>query len=183
MVCNPRIGHLVVSKLSNMLEPYMKYALKQKWFSLGKKFPIVDEKGLEAYRVDGSAMAIGKRMSFRDNKNTELAFISQKMHSTGPAFEIYHGDDLQAVVRKDNFSLSHCKFSADASAPDDLHAEGNLNGQEYTFTREGKPVGRVSKSLFGLGSYGVEVGRGEDELVLLASAFVIDLCCQTRLAS
>jgi uncharacterized protein YxjI len=166
-----------------MLELFMKYALKQKWFSLGKKFPIVDEKGLEAYRVDGSALAVGKRMSFRDRQNTELAFISQKMHSTGPAFEIYHGDDLQAVVRKDNFSPRHCKFCAEVSAPDDLHAEGNLDSQEYTFTREGKPVGRVSKSLFGNGSYGVEVGRGEDELVLLASAFVIDLCCQTRVAS
>jgi len=104
------------------------------------------------------------------------------MHSTGPAFEIYHGDDLQAVVPKENFSRSHCKFCAEVSAPDDLHAEGSLDGQEYTFTREGRAVGRVSKSLFGSGSYGVEVGRGEDELVLLASAFVIDLCCQARKA-
>ena len=161
----------------------MKYALKQKWFSLGKKFPIVDEKGLEAYCVDGSALSVGKRMSFRDRENTELAFISHKMHSTGPAFEIYHGDDLQAVVRKDTFSLDHCTFCTEVTAPDDLHAQGNLDAQEYTFMREGKPVGRVSKSLFGRGSYGVEVGRGEDELVLLASAFVIDLCCQTRSAS
>ncbi len=160
----------------------MKYALQPKWFSLSNDFPIVDEKGLEAYRVDGSAVKGNARISFRDRKDTELAFISQKMHSTGPAFEISHGDDLQAVVRKDNFSLSHCKFSADGSAPDDLHAEGNLNGREYTFMREGRPVGRVSKSLFGTGTYGVEVGRGEDELVLLASAFVIDLCCQVRQA-
>ena len=162
----------------------MKYALKQKWFALGKKFPIVDEKGLEAYRVDGSALSLGKRMSFRDRQDTELAFISQKMHSTGPAFEIYHGDDLQAIVRKDGFSGDRCKFACDGSAPDDLHAEGNLTGREYTFTREGRPVGRVSKSLFGSkGTYGVEVGRGEDELMLLASAFVIDLCCQTRPAT
>jgi uncharacterized protein YxjI len=164
----------------------MKYALKKRWFSLRSKFPIVDEKGLEAYRVDGSGYEASRgnaRISFRDRENTELAFISQKMHSTGPAFEIYHGDDLQAVVRKDNFSVHHCKFSAESAAPDDLHAEGNLDGQEYTFTREGRPVGRVSKSLFGTDSYGVEVGRGEDELVLLASAFVIDLCCQFRQAS
>jgi len=160
----------------------MKYALKQKWFSLGKNFPIVDEKGLEAYRVDGSALTVGNRLSFRDRKNTELAFINQKMVSGGPAFEIYHGDDLQAVVRKENFSLKHCKFSADTSAPDDLHAEGNLDGREYNFVREGRTVGRVSKSLFGSESFGVEVGRGEDELVLLASAFVIDLCCQAKAA-
>jgi uncharacterized protein YxjI len=159
----------------------MKYALKQKWMSLKDDFPIVDEKGLEAFRVDGSAAA-GKKLSFRDRRDNELAFISQKMHSTGPAFEIYHGDDLQAVVRQDGFSLQRCKFACDGSAPDDLHAEGNLTAREYTFTREGRPVGRVSKSLFGADTYGVEVGRGEDELMLLASAFVIDLCCQTKKA-
>lgn len=161
----------------------MKYALKQKWMSLKDDFPIVDEKGLEAYRVDGSAAASGKKISFRDRKDNELAFINQKIQPGGPAFEIYHGDDLQAIVRKDGFSMERCKFAAEGSAPDDLHAEGNLTGREYTFTREGRPVGRVSKSLFAAnGTYGVEVGRGEDELMLLASAFVIDLCCQTGAA-
>jgi len=52
----------------------MKYALKQKWFALGKRFPIVDEKGLEAYRVDGSALSIGKRMSFRDRPGHRAGF-------------------------------------------------------------------------------------------------------------
>ena len=160
----------------------MKYALKQKWFSLSDECPIVDEKGLEAYRVGGSCSKGNTRISFRDRKDTELAFISQKMHSTGPSFEIYHGDDLQAVVRKDNFSIHRCKFCADVAAPDDLHAEGNLTGREYTFTREGRAVGRVSNSLFGSGNYGVDVGRGEDELVLLASACVIDLCCQAAVS-
>jgi uncharacterized protein YxjI len=161
----------------------MKYALKQKWMSLKNDFAIVDEKGLEAYRVDGSAVVAGKKISFRDRKDTELAFINQKMQATGPAFEIYHGDDLQAIVRKDGFSGDRCKFACEGSAPDDLHAEGNLIAREYLFTREGRPVGRVSKSLFGSKeTYGVEVGRGEDELMLLASAFVIDLCCQTRAA-
>jgi uncharacterized protein YxjI len=158
----------------------MKYALKQKWMNLRDSFSIIDEKGLEAFRVNGSAMT-GKKISFRDRKDNELAFIHQKSNpATGPAFEIYHGDDLQAIVRKDGFSQQKCKFTADASAPDDLHAEGDFSQREYSFIREGKKVGRVSKSLFGnSGVYGVEVGRGEDELVLLASAFVIDLCCQT----
>ncbi len=161
----------------------MKYALKQKWMSLKNDFAIVDEKGLEAYRVDGSPLKVGKKISFRDRTDTELAFINEKNQPGGPAFEIYHGDDLQAVVRKDGFSGDRCKFTCDVSAPDDLHAEGNLTGREYTFTREGRAVGRVSKTLFGNnGTYGIEVGRGEDELMLLASAFVIDLCCQTGAA-
>jgi uncharacterized protein YxjI len=157
----------------------VKYALKQKWFSQGDHFPIIDDKGREAYRLGGAAFKSGERLSFRDKTDTELAFINQKMQTSGPAYEIYHGDDLQAVIRKDRFSLNRCTFTGDIAAPDDLQAEGNFRGHEYTFTREGRPVGRVSKSLFHRsGTYGVEVGRGEEELLLLASAVVIDLCCQ-----
>jgi uncharacterized protein YxjI len=159
----------------------MKYAVKQKWMSMGEMFPIVDEKGREAFLLDGAAFKAGKKLSFRDHDDTELAFINHKLQSWGPTFEIYHGDDLQAVVRKDTFKPDKCKFAGEVAAPDDLHAEGNLTGHEYTFTREGKPVGRVSKSLFHrTGTYGVEVGRGEDELLLLAGAMVIDLCCHGK---
>src|SRR5579862_8788539 len=102
----------------------MKYALKQKWMSLDG-FPIVDEKGLEAFRVNGVPHT-GKKISFRDRRDNELAFINQKIQASGPAFEIYHGDDLQAIIRKDGFPTERCKFTAEGSAPDDLHAEGNF---------------------------------------------------------
>ena len=120
-------------------------------------------------------------MSFRDRRGDELAFVTRKQlpGTGGPAFEIYHGDDLQAVVRRDGCSPKRCRFMIDGPGPDDLHAEGDLGGREYAFTREGKTVGRVSQKMVGTaGTYGVEVGRGEDEVLLLASAVVIDLCWQ-----
>jgi uncharacterized protein YxjI len=164
----------------------MKYSLKQAWFNLDNGFTIIDEKGREAFRVAGRAAmgtppAPGEKLSFRDRDDTELAFISTKLLSSGPAYEIYHGDDLQAVVKRDALTGKICQFRAEGPSPDDLHAEGNFSGREYTFTREGKPVGRVSKGFFATnGTYGVEVGRGEDEVLLLASAVVIDLCCHQK---
>jgi uncharacterized protein YxjI len=156
----------------------MKYLLKRKWFSLASDVAIQDENGREAFRINGRAFSFGKKLSFLDRHRNELAFINQKMVDGGPSYEIYHSDDLQAVVRENLLTVARCKLAADAPAPDDLHAEGNFTDHEYTFTREGKPVGRVSKSLFPRrDSYGVEVGRGEDEILLLASAAVIDLCC------
>jgi uncharacterized protein YxjI len=159
----------------------MKYSLKQAWFNLDNGFSVIDEKGREAFRIAGRAPVPGEKLSFRDRDDTELAFISQKMLATGPAYEIYHGDDLQAVVKRDALTGKTCQFRAEGPSPDDLHAEGNFPGREYTFTREGKPVGRVSKAFFaGNGTYGVEVGRGEDEVLLIASAVVIDLCCHHK---
>jgi uncharacterized protein YxjI len=159
----------------------MKYIMTQSWFALGDDVAILDEKGRQAFRLGGLPFTFGEKLSFRDRRDTELAFVSQKMQEWGPTYEIYHGDDLQAVVRKDRFNRVRCKFSTEAAAPDDLHAEGNLGDREYAFKREGCTVGRVSKSLSEKrGTYGVEVGRGEDEILLLASAVVIDLCCQNE---
>jgi uncharacterized protein YxjI len=157
----------------------MKYVLNQQWFSLGDDFAILDEKGVQAYHVDAETSAAGNRFLFRDRKHAELACVNQKTLNDRPAYEIFHGDDLQAVVRKDSFPSEECRFAVDAHWPDDLHAQGNLLDHEYTFTREGKTVGRVSKSWFGrTGSYGIDVNGNEDELLLLAGAMVIDLCCR-----
>jgi uncharacterized protein YxjI len=49
---------------------------------------------------------------------------------------------------------------------------------EYTFTRGEKVVATVSKQWFALGdTYGVEVADGEDDILLLASAVVVDMSC------
>jgi uncharacterized protein YxjI len=156
----------------------MKFVMKQRWFASGSgDFSICDERGRDTYRVEGRALVFGKQLTFLDMRDSEVAYISQRMPAWGPTFEIYHGDDLQAIVRRDLFAPPTCRFSVETPAPDDLHAEGNLHDHEYTFTREGKPVGRVSKYWFrSPDTYGVDVGPGEDDVLLLASAMVIDLC-------
>jgi len=156
----------------------MKYVMKQTWFSLGDDLVIGDERGRDAYRIDGASFAFGRNLTFYDRRDSELAYVSRKTTSSGKTtYEIYHGDDLQAVIRRDAVAMPRCRFSVETPCPDDLHAEGDLAGREYTFTREGKPVGRVSKQFFhARDTYGVDVGRGEDDLLLLASAMVIDLC-------
>jgi len=173
----------------------MKYQVPLRWFvPASDEVRIVDERGRQAFRLDGevsSAATVGRvgggvafagqRLSFRDRRGDELAFVTRRQlpGAGGATFEIYHGDDLQAVVSREGFTPLCCRFMADGPGPDDLHAEGDLGGREYTFTREGKTVGRVSRKMTAAtGNYGVEVGRGEDEVLLLASAVVIDLCCQ-----
>jgi uncharacterized protein YxjI len=156
----------------------MRYLMKQKLFCLGDDFTIKNDRGEDVFFVDGKVFSIGDNLSFQDMNGNELAFISQKLLAWGPTYEIYRGDELAAVVKKELFTFFHCKFTVDVPGPDDLEAEGNFSDHEYTFTRSGQPVAQVSKQWFSLSdTYGVEITDGEDDILILASTVVIDMVC------
>jgi uncharacterized protein YxjI len=147
-------------------------------FSFGDDYTIKDDGGNDRFFVDGKALSIGDKLSFQDMSGNELAFIRQKLLAWGPTYEIYRNGEQAAVVKKALFTLLSCKFSVDVPGPDDLEASGNFLDMEYEFTRGGSTVATVSKRWFSFtDSYGVEVAEGEDDVLILASTVVIDLCC------
>ena len=74
------------------------------------------------------------------------------------------------------FSVLRARFTVDVPGPDDLEARGNFLDHEYTFERGGHDVARVSKKWLSLAdSYAIDVNEGEDDVLILASAVVIDL--------
>jgi len=156
----------------------MRYVMKEKLFSWGDDFTIKDESGRDVFFVDGRAFSFGDKLSFQDMAGNELAFISQRVLSFGPTYEIYRGDQLVAVVKKQLFTFFNCRFTVDVPGPDDLEAGGDFLHHEYELTRHGQPVARVSKQWFSLAdTYGVDVADGEDDVLILASTVVIDMVC------
>ena len=156
----------------------MRYVMRQKMLSFGDDFQIRDEAGREAYFVDGKAFSIGNKLSLRDMRGNELAFIRQKLMSWGPTYEISRDGETLAVVKKKLFSLFHHRFSVDVPGPDDLEAEGNFLDHEYTFRRGDRVVATVSKRWFSwTDTYGIDIAEGEDEVLILASAVVVDMAC------
>ncbi len=156
----------------------MRYLMKQKLLCLGDDFAIQDADGRELFYVDGRAFSFGDKLSFQDMQGNELAFIRQKLLSWGPTYEIYRDGRLYAVVKKHLFTLFRCAFSIDIPGPDDLEATGSFLDHEYAFTRHGQTVAAVSKAWFSFtDSYGVDIADGEDDVLILASTAVIDLCC------
>jgi len=156
----------------------MRYLLKQKFWSWGDDFTIKDADDREVYLVDGKAFSWGDKLSFQDMQGNELAFIRQKLLSWGPTYEITRGDQLMAVVKKQLFTLFRCKFTVDVPGPDDLEAQGDFLDHEYSFERGGASVAQVSKRWFSwTDTYGVDVADGESDVLILASAVVIDMVC------
>ena len=158
----------------------MRYVMRQKLLALGDDFQIRDEAGNEVYYVDGRALSFGDKLSVRDAAGNELAFISQRLMAWGPTYEIWRNGTLAAVVKKKLFALFHHRFTVDVPGPDDLEAKGDFTDHEYEFRRGGRVVAVVSKRWFSLtDTYGIDVDDGEDDVLVLASAVVVDLACHS----
>ena len=157
----------------------MRYAMKQKLFCWGDDYRILDQDGRDAYLVDGKAFVLlGQRLRFLDMSGEVLAEIRRRLLAWGPTFDIVRGGEIVATVSKHVFTLLYCKFTVDVPGPDDLEATGSLFDYEYRFQRHGRVVATVSKNYFDwTDAYGVEIADGEDEVLILASTVVIDLCC------
>jgi uncharacterized protein YxjI len=158
--------------------PAMRYVMKQKLFSFGDDFAIKDGDGNTVYTVDGKVFSIGDKLIFEDKHGNEVARVEEKIISIGPTYEISRGGKQLAIVKKSLFTLFSCSFTVDVPGPDDLEAKGSFTDHDYAFKRGGKEVARVSKKWFSItDSYGVDVADGEDDVLLLASTVVIDMCC------
>jgi len=154
----------------------MRYIMRERILSWGDDFTIKDAEDRDAYYVDGRVFSFGHKLSFKDMKGHELALIDQKLLSIGPQYEIVRGGTTVARVKKHLFTPFRARFTVDVPGPDDLEAQGNFLDHEYTFERHGGEVARVSKRWFRLSdTYGVDIDAGEDDVLILAAAVVIDL--------
>ena len=154
----------------------MRYVMRQKLFSLADNFTIKDENERDAYIVKGKVFSFGDKLSFKDKDGKEVALIDQKLLSFGPQYEIIRGGTTVAVVKKQLFTLFRARFTVDVPGPDDLEAKGNFLEHEYVFERDGRDIARISKKWLSLSdSYAIDINEGEDDVVILAAAVVIDL--------
>ena len=154
----------------------MRYVMSQKFFSLADSFSIKDENEQDVYFVKGKIFSFGDKLSIKDRSGAELVRINQKLLSLGPQYEIVSGGETVAVVKKHLFTPFRARFTVDVPGPDDLEASGDFLEHEYAFERSGRVVARVSKKWFSLAdTYAVDIDEGQDDVLVLAAAVVIDL--------
>lgn len=156
----------------------MRFLMKQRLFSFGDDFYVKDASDRDVYFVDGKAFSFGDQLSFQDLEGNELAFIKQRLLAWGKTYEIIREGQVAAVVQKELFSFFHHRFTVDVPGPDDLEAEGDFMDHEYEFRRGDRTVATVSKKWFSwTDTYGVDIAPGEDPVLILASAVVVDQAC------
>jgi uncharacterized protein YxjI len=156
----------------------IRYQMRQDFFSFGDDFTVKDDAGRDVFFIDGKALSIGDKLIFQDMAGNELARIRERLLSIGKTYDISLADGTTATIHKHLFTLFRAAFTVDVPGPGDLEASGSFLDHDYSFQRGGRSIATVSKKWFSLrDTYGIDILSGENDVLILASAVVIDLCC------
>ncbi|HLW00706.1 MAG TPA: LURP-one-related family protein [Ktedonobacterales bacterium] len=158
----------------------MLYQLREKLFSLGEDFVIQDDQGNDCYLATSKLFSLGEKLSLCDLSGQEVARIEQELLTLRPTYTIWRdGSEAATVTKRLGFLSEH--FVVDVAESESLDVQGDPWNHEYTFMRADQEVARVSKQWFSLSErYGVEVQPNEDDVLILASAMVIDVINDKR---
>ena len=163
----------------------MRYVMRQKMWSLGGDFTVKDEAGTDRFYVAGKVLSLRHEMVFEDADRRPVATVRKRLLSFGNAYDIYHGEQLYAVVKEGWLPLVRYRFTVDVgddgAGPGDLAIAGDFSSHEYTFEQDGQVVATVSKRWFSwTDTFGVDVADGADDVLVLACTVVVDLCTRKK---
>ena len=152
------------------------YVIRERLFRLGEDSDITDEAGRPVLHVDGKVLSLHRRLVLRDPGGREVGQVRRKLAALRPAYEItVDGKDV-AEVRKHLFTPFGERFTIDVHGAGGMEISGDLLSHEFTIERNGQTVATISKRwLTVTASYAVEVARGEDDVLILASVLALDL--------
>ena len=155
----------------------MRYQMRQKVWSMTDNFVVKDESDAEAFHIKQKMFSIGNKLTFADADGNVLAAIHQKVMSWGPTYEIERDGAVAATVKKKLLSFRD-RFDIELAGGGSLAVTGSLSDHEYAIERDGNTIAMVSMKWFSWSdTYGIDIATGEDPVLVLAIAVVIDMVC------
>ena len=152
------------------------FVIRERFFSIGDDFDVLDEHGTELFHVDGKVLSVRNKVVIEDPSGAEVATVHRHLVALRPTYEIRVGGEKAAEVRKKLFTPFREKFTIDVPGPDDLEMKGDLLDHEYVIERGGDEVAAVSKRWLTIrDTYAVRVADGIDPLLIIGSVLALDL--------
>jgi uncharacterized protein YxjI len=153
-----------------------RYQLRQRMISIGDDYIIENDRGERVFKLDGKALRVRKTILFEDMDGRELCKIQERMLRVRDSMEIEGPDGNRiALVHKAMITPFRERWVVKVDDGPDLRVQGNIVDHEYTIERDGAKVAEVSKRWFRVrDTYGVEVAPGENDILILATAAVLD---------
>jgi uncharacterized protein YxjI len=155
------------------------YVIRERFFSIGDDFDVLDEHGTKLLRVDGKVFSVRNKLVIEDPSGDEVASVHRHVIALRPTYEIRIGGEKAAEVRKRLFTPFRDKFTIDVPGPDDLEMKGNLLDHEYVIEQGGEEVAAVSKRWLTIrDTYAVQVAAGIEPLLIVGAVLALDLAME-----
>ncbi|MGI8446738.1 MAG: LURP-one-related/scramblase family protein [Streptosporangiaceae bacterium] len=153
----------------------MRYAVREKLFSIGDDFWITDEQGSKAFLVDGKALRLRQTLEIQDPDGRVLVTVRKKLIALHETMEIEQDGAVVATLRKALISPVHHRSTVDLADGSQLEAVGSILDKEFEITAGGQVLARISRAWFRIrDTYGVDVAPGQDDVLFLAIAVALD---------
>jgi uncharacterized protein YxjI len=148
-----------------------KLFIKQKVFSIGEKFTVMDEQQNPRYYVEGSFMKIPKSFTILDEGHREIGEITKKVFSLLPKFFVeVHGKE--AIVLEKELTFFKARYSIQAEGID---VQGNWWDMDFTVQRQGRPIAEIHKRWISWGdTYEITIYEEELEDLIICLVIAID---------
>lgn len=155
----------------------MKLYIKEKVFSWGDKFTVMDQYGEDKYTVEGEVFSWGKKLHVYDRLGREVAFIKQELWSFLPKYCVYCDGELVAEIKKE-FSFLFPRYSIGGLG---WEIEGSFLAHDYEITQNGCSIVTIRKEWMTWGdSYELDIADPSDEIVALAVVITIDCVTESN---
>ena len=102
----------------------MRYAVRERMFSIGEDFWITDEQGNRVLLADGKVMRLRQTVELKDGSGAVVAVVRKKLMAVRETMEIERDGALAATVHKALISPLHHRSAIDLA--DDV-LQGNAN--------------------------------------------------------
>lgn len=147
----------------------LRYAMKDKGFSVTDGFVFTDETDRQLYRADGKNWTLSREYVLKDVDGTELIHLKQKLFSLSPTYTVSRNNQHYATIKRS------CKrFVIDIQDQLPIVVEQSIAGIHFSFKREDRLIASVTRKLISLMENSVvEIETGEDTEMILASMVAI----------
>jgi uncharacterized protein YxjI len=153
----------------------MRYAVREKLFSIGDDFWITDERGGKAFLVDGKVLRLRQTLEIQDPDGRVLVTVRKKLIAMHESMEIEEDGALAATVRRALISPLHHRSTVDLADGSQLDVTGSILDKEFEITAGSQVLARISRAWFRIrDTYGVDVAPGQDDVLFLAIAVALD---------
>ena len=152
------------------------FRMRQRLVSIGDDYWVEDDRGERVYKIDGKALRLRKTLKFEDAGGQELLKIQERALRVRDTMEIEDPDGhTVATVKKALVSPLRDRWSVNVADGPDLDVKGNIVDHEYRIEDGRTTAAEVSKKWFRVAdTYGVEVAPGQNPVLILAIAAVLD---------